>query len=342
MTLLGDPLLHTVMITGFVAVMMLTVEYLNVLMGGHLRERVSASSWSMYLIAAALGVLPGCLGSFAVVSLFAHRVVTLGALVTTMIATSGDEAFVMFALIPGPALALHGLLFVVALAAGVLTDRLAKDRSFLPAEACVGLQVHTPESCECFPSGRIVALWRRPSGVRLALTGSLVLYGAATVAGIVGPGEWNWVRWTILLAVGVTLFISSTVPEHFLRDHLWKHVVRSHVPHIFLWTWGALVVTHALTQNLDLATIVAENRWAVLAAASAVGIIPESGPHLLFVTLFAQGSIPFSILAANSIVQDGHGMLPLLANSRRAFVAVKAIDLAVGLVVGGLLLAFGL
>lgn len=342
MTLLVDSLLHAVMITGFVAVMMLTVEYLNVLMGGHLRERVSSSSWSMYLIAAALGVLPGCLGSFAVVSLFAHRVVTLGALVTTMIATSGDEAFVMFALIPGPALALHGLLFVIAIAAGVLTDRLAKDRALLPAEACVGLQVHTPQSCECYPYGRILAQWRPPSGVRIALAGALLLYGSASITGFVGPEEWNWVRWTILLVVSVTLFIVSTVPDHFLRDHLWKHVARSHVPRVFLWTWGALAVTHALTQHLDLATIVADNRWAVLAAASAVGILPESGPHLLFVTLFAQGSIPFSILVANSIVQDGHGMLPLLANSRRAFFSVKAIDLIVGLVVGGLLLAFGL
>jgi hypothetical protein len=259
-----------------------------------------------------------------------------------MIATSGDEAFVMFALIPGPALALHALLFMVSIGAGMLTDRLAKDRALLPAEACAGLQAHTPESCECFPTGRILAQWRAPSVVRIILAGSLLLYGAATASGIVGPGEWNWVRWTILLVISMTLFIVSTVPEHFLREHLWKHVVRTHLPRVFLWTWGALAVTHALTQQLNLTTFIADNRWAVLAAASAVGIIPESGPHLLFVTLFAEGAIPFSILIANSIVQDGHGMLPLLANSRQAFVVVKAINLFVGLVVGGLLLAFGL
>jgi hypothetical protein len=206
----------------------------------------------------------------------------------------------------------------------------------------VGLQVHAPESCECFPSGRILTKWRHPSGVRIALAGSLLLFGAATISGTIGPGEWNWVRWTILLVLSVTLFIVSTVPDHFLLDHLWKHVVRSHVPRVFLWTWGALAVTHALTQQLNLTTFIADNRWAVLAAASAVGIIPESGPHLLFVTLFAQGALPFSILAANSIVQDGHGMLPLLANSRSAFVVVKAINLTVGLVVGGSLLIFGL
>ena len=65
-----------------------------------------------------------------------------------------------------------------------------------------------------------------------------------------------------------------------------------------------------------------------------VGIIPESGPHLIFVTLFAQGTIPFSILLASSIVQDGHGPLPLLAVSGRAFIWLKLVNIAFGLIIG--------
>ncbi|HMB15715.1 MAG TPA: hypothetical protein VKN62_05315, partial [Pelovirga sp.] len=57
-------------------------------------------------------------------------------------------------------------------------------------------------------------------------------------------------------------------------------------------------------------------------------------PHLVFLTLYSQGAIPFSILLASSIVQDGHGMLPLLADSRRDFFQVKAINLVIGLGVG--------
>ena len=72
-----------------------------------------------------------------------------------------------------------------------------------------------------------------------------------------------------------------------------------------------------------------------------LGIIPESGPHLLFVTLFAEGKIPFSILLASSIVQDGHGMLPLLGDSLMAFAVVKAINLAIGLLVGLAVFACG-
>jgi hypothetical protein len=72
----------------------------------------------------------------------------------------------------------------------------------------------------------------------------------------------------------------------------------------------------------------------VLILAVLVGIIPESGPHLVFVTLFAQGTIPFSILLASSIVQDGHGTLPLLAVSGRAFIWLKLVNIAFGLGLG--------
>lgn len=56
---------------------------------------------------------------------------------------------------------------------------------------------------------------------------------------------------------------------------------------------------------------------------------------MVFVTLYATGSLPLGILLANSIVQDGHGALPLLAVSRTGFLAAKAVNLAVALVLGG-------
>jgi hypothetical protein len=71
-------------------------------------------------------------------------------------------------------------------------------------------------------------------------------------------------------------------------------------------------------------------------------VIPESGPHLVFVMLFAEGAIPFSVLVTSSVVQDGHGILPLLAESRREFVRVKAINMIAGLVLGGALTLTGL
>ena len=80
----------------------------------------------------------------------------------------------------------------------------------------------------------------------------------------------------------------------------------------------------------------------MLAAACVGGLVPESGPHLVFLTLYAQGSIPFSILLANSSVQGGHAMLPMLAHFRRAFLGMKAVNFMVGFMAGAaaLLAAF--
>ena len=117
-----DVLRNTLMITGFVFVMMLVIEFFNVLTSGVWQHRLARSRFGKYLFAAVLGVIPGCLGAFAAVAMYSHGVLTLGAVVTTMIATSGDEAFVMLAMIPRTAIVLTGILLVVGMIAGVLTD----------------------------------------------------------------------------------------------------------------------------------------------------------------------------------------------------------------------------
>jgi hypothetical protein len=57
--------------------------------------------------------------------------------------------------------------------------------------------------------------------------------------------------------------------------------------------------------------------------------------------MFAKGAVPFGLLLAGSILQDGHGMLPLLAHSRRVFIVVKLINLLVGFITGTLAVMLG-
>ncbi len=323
-----------VMITSFVFVMMLVIEYLNVLTAGKWREAFTRMRLGQYLLGAFLGAVPGCLGSFAVVSLYAHGIMTLGAIVTTMIASSGDEAFVMFALFPGTALKITAILFALGLCVGWLVDRLVKKPGTLKALGCEGYEVHEAE-IEAFWSGtRILSQLRQCTLARGTLCAALGLFLFALLVGRVGSTEQDWVRITLLVSSAVGLFIVTTVSDHFLEEHLWRHVARKHVPRIFLWTMGALVVTRLLTQHADMEAWIQQGRLAVLIVACLIGIIPESGPHLIFVTMYAKGIVPLSVLLASSIVQDGHGMLPMLAHSRRGFVVVKAINLLVGFAVG--------
>ena len=140
------------------------------------------------------------------------------------------------------------------------------------------------------------------------------------------------------------LFRSCTffiVSDHFLEEHLWKHIIRQHVPKIAAWTFAALLLIHYVLNTADLLAWVQANQMWVLLLAVLIGIIPESGPHLVFLTLFLSGGIPFSILLANSITQDGHASLPLLAESKKGFLWVKGINVLIGLLVGGLGLLFG-
>ncbi len=137
-----------------------------------------------------------------------------------------------------------------------------------------------------------------------------------------------------MLAFVFALFIVLTVPNHFMKEHIWEHIVKVHVPKIFLWIFGTLLLMHFLMTYIDVEAWISTNMYVVLLIAVIIGIIPESGPHLIFVTLFAQGSIPFSILLASSIAQDGHGMLPMLAESRRGFIAVKIVNMIYATIVG--------
>jgi hypothetical protein len=119
---MGAILQKAFMISAFVAVMMILVEYVNVLTEGRWRSAVSGSRWREYLIAAVLGTTPGCLGAFIVVALYIHRGVGLGAVVACMIATSGDESFVMLALFPGTAALVTLGLAATGVIAGAATD----------------------------------------------------------------------------------------------------------------------------------------------------------------------------------------------------------------------------
>jgi hypothetical protein len=331
---------QTLMITTFVAVMMIVVEYLNVLTHGVLLGALEGARWRQYVLAAVLGATPGCLGAYAVVALYAHRKVKLGALVAAMIATSGDEMFVMLALFPRTALLVTLGLAGLGIVAGWATDRLMPARLRGAGAGCT-LETHETQTCRCFPRDQILAHWRPPSSHRGTLALGLTLLALGILTSQLGPPEWGWKRITLLLVVAVGLFVSVTVPDHFLEEHLWRHVALRHVPRIFLWTLGVLAGLALLERFVDLSSTVGAHSWGVLAIASLVGLIPESGPHLAFVTMFAEGLVPLSVLVASSVVQDGHGMLPLLAASKRAFVVVKLINLAVGAAVGAALLCAG-
>jgi len=325
---------HSMMISSFVFIMLLLIEYINVQSKGKWQSNLQKNQWIQYFLGAILGSTPGCLGGFTVVSLYSHKIMTIGAVVTTMIATSGDEAFVMFSLFPMKALLITGILFVIGLIAGFLTDLFIKNPYFLVEDLDHGLALHEKEDCHCFPKGKLLHQLKNITFARALLMGFLLLFLFFIFTGNLGSNIWDWKLITFTIGILLSLFVVSTVPDHFLEEHLWEHVLKKHLPRIFIWTFGTLLLIHFLDNYINVESWVQNNLIIVLMVAVIVGIIPESGPHLIFVTMYASGSMPLSILIASSIAQDGHAMLPLIAISKRSFILVKLINMVVAFVIG--------
>lgn len=335
-----DALRGTVLVSGLVVVMMMIIESFNVESNGRIFSSLKKSGFAQVFVSALLGAVPGCVGGFAVVSLYTHRMLSFGALVAMMIATAGDESFMMMALFPGKAAALFLILFVIAVVAGLLIDRLYAKGKPLPTRLEDSFELHG-NGCE-HNGGHQHKEGRHFGKLRVLMFAGVVIFIAVLLLGLLEEGgeaeglavfDEEWTFWLFgalsLVVIGALLFAS----DHFVEEHLWEHIVRKHLPSIFGWTFGVLLVIGILFNFIDISAWVSDNTALMILLAIAVGLIPESGPHLVFVTLFASGVIPFPVLLANSIVQDGHASLPLLADSKSSFVKAKAIKVGIALVV---------
>jgi len=222
-----------------------------------------------------------------------------------------------------------------------VVDRLLGVRHF-PTGACdSGLAIHATGAASLRPfrwSGDGIH-W---SPDRVVLAGGVLLFTLAIGVGLIAADEAVWLRTVVVLLGLLLLWLVVVSPAHFVSEHLVKHVILEHAPRVFLWTAGALAVTELVTGHMEgVGSFIRAHPVSALLVAAAVGVIPESGPHLVFATMYAGGLLPFSVLLTSSIVQDGHGMLPLLAESRAEFIRVKAINLVAGLVLGFALMFFG-
>jgi len=332
---------HSLMITIFVFTMMLIIDYVNVLTKEKMEKIARGGKLRQYTVASFLGATPGCLGAFLNVSLYVHGLLSLGSIAGGMIATSGDEAFVMLSLFPKKAILLFALLFILGIGGSWIADRLGFYLKISPCQECNLLKVHHQKECRCFDPAVMRNIHRSPWSryvILLLFLGLLLMTGL----GVVGSKTWTWQRITLFSLLIITTFIVTTVPDHYLKVHIWSHIVKKHLWQVFLWIFFALFFIALATRYLDLEAFVKGNMGTVLLISALAGIIPESGPHMVFVMMFAHGLIPFSVLLTSSIVQDGHGMLPLLSYTVRDSVLIKVFNLIFGLIIGLCFLFLGL
>ena len=434
--ILTDALRNSILITGLVVVMMMMIESLNIESKGLFFKGLRKTKTGQVVIGALLGALPGCMGGFATVSLYTHRMLSFGALVAMMIASSGDESFIMLAMIPEKALMLFAILFIIAVAVGIIVDKIYDRKHAQHCHKhhhedcgiqtdCEGFELHdhacehechgnnstivksqatnsmTSEVCknpvissegcshtvisseDCSHTvisseakGRVEKS-RHLTWKRICMFIGLAIFIAALATGRLGhdhaahTGHDHAVHsehshaahvhtevcacenhhevapshsidllsedWMNVLFAGLSviiLFVLIFASDHFVEEHLWKHIICKHLPTIFAWTFGVLLVLGFALQYIDIDHWISNKTALMILLATLVGIIPESGPHMIFVTLFATGVVPFPVLLASSISQDGHASIPLLAESKKSFLWAKLINCAIALLAG--------
>jgi len=247
----------------------------------------------------------------------------------------------MLAMFPKKALFLFFVLFILGIVFAYLTDKLIPFLKIRLSQKCELSGLHLEEECRCLNFKEAIEQIRKISLQRFLL---LFLLGVALggfLFGFVGPRVWEWKRVTFVLLLSLASFVVISVPEHYLEEHIWKHIAKKHLWRIFLWSFFALLLVNAGLKFWNLEAFVKTHMLWVLLIASLVGVIPESGPHLIFVMMFAKGMIPFSVILASSIVQDGHGMLPLFSYSLKDSLLIKLFNLVIGLGIGFLLYLAG-
>ncbi len=375
--------------------MMMMIESLNIESGGLFFKGLRKTKVGQVIFGAVLGSIPGCMGGFATVSLYTHRMFSFGALVAMMIASSGDEAFVMLAMIPREALVLFAILFVLAIAVGIVTDKIydriharhcGKDEHEecgAETDCTDGYVIHEHEYEDDKGHGKRNFGWKR-----IVMFIGLAVFIAALATGRLGHdhgahgGDFStslemtegghemtegghdhghchhdhghahcheaedsegfkidllsedWMNVLFAALSVIVLFVLIFGSDHFVEGHLWNHIVKKHLPTIFAWTFGVLLVLGIALQYVDIESWISDNTVFMILLATVIGIIPESGPHLIFVTLFAAGVVPFPVLLASSISQDGHASIPLLAESKKSFAWAKLINCVVAVAAG--------
>ena len=75
--------------------------------------------------------------------------------------------------------------------------------------------------------------------------------------------------------------------------------------------------------------------------ASFIGLIPGCGPQIIAITAYTKDLISFPALTANAISQDGDALFPLLVRHRAASLWATIHTTIPALVVGVVLLVFG-
>ncbi len=339
LTALSDAYLQ---VTGFVAATLAVVYWFEVAYRRDVGHMLQNSARLQPLYAALLGALPGCGGAIVVVTQYSRGLITFGSLVSVLVATMGDAAFLLLAKEPTTGLLVIAISIVVGTLSGMVVDRI-HGTEFLRAQ---GHLTATDTAADLAPPatrprwqrawlalivpgfvfGIAVAFQYEPN----AFFGALAPYEPVTWFGALSA-LFCVTMWALSAGSG-TLGINNVPPD--CKSPLAQTISDTN----FVTTWVVVaflsyeLLVHAL--GIDLNALFATWIWLVPVLATVIGFIPGCGPQIVVTSLYLAGAIPLSAQLANAISNDGDALFPALALTPRAALLATLYSAVPALIIG--------
>lgn len=312
-------------VTSFVALTLLFIYFIEKIFSFDIGEFNATHPNLQIGVSALLGALPGCGGAIIVLTQFAQRKVSFGAIIAALTATMGDAAFVLIAAKPLVGLSIMGF----SLFAGIITgwivnkihgpDFLRVDRSKAKMPSKKSYENTHWTNITLKKAWWIIII----PGIALGIANAFQVdfstypYGETLVI--------------ILHTIGIfgcliTLFLWVFNPDYSnsicVNNHNNSQFERVISDTCFITAWVVFAfLSYEITVYafaIDLKVLFSGIYWLIPLVGILVGFIPGCGPQIIVTTLYINGIIPLSAQIGNAISNDGDALFPAIAVAPKA------------------------
>ena len=294
------------------------------------------------VLASLLGILPGCGGAIVVVTQFTRGYASFGALISVLVSTMGDAAFLLLAREPITAI----YVFVISAIAGTLTG-LAVDRihgyDYLaqPKDTKSAKDIVTSSHIHSTRLNGLQKLWFALTTIGLVF-GIALAFQVNVESWFASYSDYEPVRWFGFISAMLCLLMWATVHDGHSNvgadtmpsDPIGKRVVLD-TNFVTSWVILAFLFYEILVLfGFDISALFGE--WLILAPSIAIliGFIPGCGPQIVVTALYLTGAIPFSALISNAIANDGDALFPAIALAPKAAIVATLYSAIPAFIIG--------
>ena len=324
-------------VTVFVAATLAIFYSVERLLEVDLGEAMARNTRWQPAIAAALGALPGCGGAIIVVTQYTRGYASFGALVSVLVATMGDAAFLLIARAPMMGLLVMAIGLVVGTLSGMLVDW-AHGRDFLRSA-----KADADNSANIRPADGFIPPWATSLWLALLAPGLVmgVLMAFQVDIDVLTGIDGLTVGFGFAGAAFALLLwaLSGNGNSHILcpvdTTGVGERVVID-TNFVTAWVVMAFLAYEISVYGFGVDVSVLFQSWAPIMplVGILVGFIPGCGPQIVVASLYLAGAIPFSAQLSNAIANDGDALFPAIALAPRAALVATIYSAVPAFIVG--------